>query len=86
MWPQQPAGYLMITPANILLLLLILYAPSNVFRLSFFEITDRRDQLAAFAGLREFVSLKDDSICRFDMANTLIVNHFFIIFILTYNR
>ncbi|MDE0338689.1 MAG: hypothetical protein OXI80_13550 [Caldilineaceae bacterium] len=76
MWPQQTTGYLMITPAIFLLLLLILYAPSNVFRLSFFEITNRRDQLAAFAGLRNLASPSDDSICRFGMKNKLFSNLF----------
>ena len=66
----------MITPAIFLLLLLILYAPSNVFRLSFFEITNRRDQLAAFAGLRNLASPSDDSICRFGMKNKLFSNLF----------
>lgn len=66
----------MITPAIILLLMVILYALSKVFRLSFFEFTGLRDQQATFAGLRNFVSLKDDSICCFSMKNTLIVNLF----------
>ena len=76
MWAQQPTGYLMITPAIFLLLLLILYALSNVFRLRFFEITDRLDQPAAFVGLRNIASPKDDSICRFGMKNTLFSNLF----------
>lgn len=76
MWVQQPTGYMMITPAIFLLLLLILYALSNVLNLSFFEITDRRDQLTAFAGLRNLAIPKDDSIFRFGMKNTLFSNLF----------
>ena len=76
MWPQQTTGYLMITPAIFLLLLLIFFALSNVFRLSFFKITDRRDQLAAFAGLRNLASPRDHSISRFGMKNTLFSNLF----------